>query len=110
MKILTQKNPNIKINYIYVIRRKINKIKFYKILEIISLVYYWFYCRSYIDIPNSTIMLVLDANRFGASSLHQIRGRVGRSDLQGYCYLIAKNLLQATRRLKSLEDSNNGLI
>lgn len=62
-----------------------------------------------IDIPNSTIMLVLDAYRFGASSLHQIRGRVGRSDLQGYCYLISEATTDnSKRRLQSLVDSNNG--
>lgn len=62
-----------------------------------------------IDIPNSTIMMVLDANRFGASSLHQIRGRVGRSDLQGYCYLIADDTTSnSQKRLQALVDSNNG--
>lgn len=110
-KILTQKNPNIKINYIYgsMPKDKQNKIlqdfrdNKFSVLIASSIV------EVGIDIPNSTIMLVLDANRFGASSLHQIRGRVGRSDLQGYCYLIAKESTpEATRRLKSLEDSNNG--
>lgn len=62
-----------------------------------------------IDIPNATIIVVLDADRFGASSLHQIRGRVGRSNKQGYCYLIAENKNANTeKRLQSLVDSNNG--
>ena len=43
-----------------------------------------------IDIPNATVMLVLDAHRFGASSLHQIRGRVCRGKDQGYCYLVSE--------------------
>lgn len=62
-----------------------------------------------VDIPNATIMLVLDADRFGASSLHQIRGRVGRSSKQGYCYLISNSETKnAEKRLNSLVNSNNG--
>lgn len=62
-----------------------------------------------VDIPKATIMLVLDAHRFGASSLHQIRGRVGRSDLQGYCFLVSNNTgYRAERRLSALENSDNG--
>ena len=62
-----------------------------------------------INIPNATIMLVLDANYFGASSLHQIRGRVGRGELQGYCYLVADaTTSNAEKRLQSLVDSNDG--
>ena len=62
-----------------------------------------------INIPNATIMLVLDANYFGASSLHQIRGRVGRGELQGYCYLVADaTTANAEKRLQSLVDSNDG--
>lgn len=62
-----------------------------------------------VDIPNATIMLVLDADRFGASSLHQIRGRVGRSSKQGYCYLISDSSSEAaSRRLSSLVESNDG--
>lgn len=62
-----------------------------------------------IDIPNATIILVLDADRFGASSLHQIRGRVGRNSEQGYCYLVSDKTSGASeRRLGSLVDSNDG--
>lgn len=62
-----------------------------------------------VDIPNATVMLVLDADRFGASSLHQIRGRVGRSSKQGYCFLISNSETKnAEKRLNSLVNSNNG--
>ena len=61
------------------------------------------------DVPNATIMLVLDAHNFGASSLHQIRGRVGRSEKQGYCYLVSDKVFgNSKKRLDSLVDSNDG--
>lgn len=62
-----------------------------------------------VDIPNATTMIILDADRFGASSLHQIRGRVGRSDKQGYCFLVSNTDAKAgEKRLNSLVMSNNG--
>lgn len=62
-----------------------------------------------IDIPNATVMLVVGADRFGASSLHQIRGRVGRSDLQSYCFLVPDGSSDSSqKRLQSLVDSNDG--
>lgn len=62
-----------------------------------------------INIPEATLMIVLDADRFGASSLHQIRGRVGRSDKQSYCYLVSSGTSKGSeRRLTSLVESNNG--
>lgn len=62
-----------------------------------------------VDIPNATVMLVLDADRFGVSSLHQIRGRVGRNKHQSYCFLISgKNTQSVSIRLNSLVNSNNG--
>ena len=58
-----------------------------------------------IDIKNSTMMIIYDANRFGLATLHQLRGRVGRNDFQSYCYLICND---KTPRLKVLEESNDG--
>ncbi len=44
-----------------------------------------------IDIPDANIILINDAHRFGLSQLHQLRGRVGRSDKQAYCILVTKD-------------------
>jgi len=55
-----------------------------------------------IDIKNATMMVVLDANRFGLSTLHQLRGRVGRNDLQCFCYYVSKK--EECERLKVLEE------
>lgn len=58
-----------------------------------------------IDVPNATMMVIYNAERFGLATLHQLRGRVGRNDVQSYCYLIS-NL--EVERLKVLEESNDG--
>jgi len=63
-----------------------------------------------IDIPNATIMMVEGSERFGLSSLHQLRGRVGRSDKQSYCLLFTEsNSPQVRKRLEALVKYNNGL-
>jgi len=62
-----------------------------------------------VDIPRATVMIVENAERFGLAQLHQLRGRVGRGGLPGYCILLAGEASQKTlRRLKVLESSNDG--
>jgi len=62
-----------------------------------------------IDIPNATIMIIEDADRFGLSQLHQFRGRVGRSEMQSYCFLFTSSTtLKSKDRLKALEKFNSG--
>ena len=58
-----------------------------------------------IDVPNATMIVIYDAYRFGLSALHQLRGRVGRNDLQSYCILISN---REAERLKVLESTNDG--
>lgn len=61
-----------------------------------------------VDVPNSTVILIENADRFGLAQLHQLRGRVGRSDQQSYCYLMMSDTSTPTRRLKEIEKSNDG--
>ncbi len=62
-----------------------------------------------IDIPNATVMVILDADRFGLSQLHQLRGRVGRGSHPGTCLLVADAATEeATERLAAMVASNDG--
>ena len=58
-----------------------------------------------VNVPNASMIVIFDANMFGLSTLHQLRGRVGRSDIQSYCILVAKESLE---RLRLLEKTNDG--
>lgn len=61
-----------------------------------------------VDVPNATVMLIENAERFGLAQIHQLRGRVGRSEHQGYCYLMPADAKAPSKRLKALERSSDG--
>lgn len=62
-----------------------------------------------IDVPNATVMVVLGAERFGLSQLHQLRGRVGRGSEKSYCLLVGDTAApEAVRRLAALESTDDG--
>ena len=62
-----------------------------------------------VDVPNATLMVIEDADRFGLSQLHQLRGRVGRGKAKSYCILTSHNgNLETLQRLKALCKTNDG--
>jgi len=61
-----------------------------------------------VDVPNATVMLIEDAEQYGLSQLHQLRGRVGRSSHQSYCYLLTSDTKKPSERLREVERSNDG--
>lgn len=64
-----------------------------------------------VDVPNATVMLIENSERFGLSQLHQLRGRVGRNDLQSYCILHTASKSQETReRLNIMTETNDGFV
>jgi len=64
-----------------------------------------------IDIPNATVMLIEHAERFGLTQLHQLRGRVGRSNVKSFCILVERNITDTSRkRLTIMEKTNDGFI
>jgi ATP-dependent DNA helicase RecG len=60
------------------------------------------------DVPNATVMVVLDAQAFGLAQLHQLRGRVGRGAEKSYCILVSPGGGEDTRRLEALARTNDG--
>ncbi|TSA83721.1 ATP-dependent DNA helicase RecG [Deinococcus detaillensis] len=64
-----------------------------------------------VDVPNASVMVIENAERFGLSQLHQLRGRVGRGSAKSYCLLVAGEYSQKTRkRLKIIEGSTDGFV
>ena len=60
-----------------------------------------------VDVKNATMIVIFDAYRFGLSALHQLRGRVGRNELQSYCILISD---RESKRLEILTKTNDGFV
>lgn len=60
-----------------------------------------------VDVPNATMIVIFDANRFGLSTLHQLRGRVGRNKLESKCILISNS---DTKRLEIMRDTHDGFV
>lgn len=64
-----------------------------------------------VNVPNATIMIVMDADRFGLSQLHQLRGRVGRGDKQSYAVLVANPKTESGKqRMKIMTETTNGFV
>jgi ATP-dependent DNA helicase RecG len=61
-----------------------------------------------VDVPNANIMLIESPERFGLAQIHQLRGRVGRGGGQGFCYLLLSDDAPPSRRLRAVEQSNDG--
>jgi ATP-dependent DNA helicase RecG len=61
-----------------------------------------------VDVPNATVMLVENAERFGISQLHQLRGRVGRGEHRSTCFLSTSNVASGSRRLRALVEHSDG--
>lgn len=64
-----------------------------------------------VDVPNATVMLILDADRFGLSQLHQLRGRVGRGQRQSYAFLVSNPKTQyGVDRMQAMVKTNDGFV
>lgn len=61
-----------------------------------------------VDVPKANTMLIIDPERFGLAQLHQLRGRVGRGQEQAYCYLMMSDSAAPSRRLRAMEQINDG--
>jgi ATP-dependent DNA helicase RecG len=61
-----------------------------------------------VDVPNASVMIILDAHRYGLAQLHQLRGRVGRGVAESFCVLIAPDEAGAVARLEILAKTSDG--
>ncbi len=61
-----------------------------------------------VDVPNASVMVILDAHRYGLAQLHQLRGRVGRGAARSFCVLVAPDGRDDGKRLKVLAETNDG--
>lgn len=61
-----------------------------------------------VDVKNATVMVILDADRYGLSQIHQLRGRVGRGERQSYCYLVSRK--EGVERLEILKKTTDGFV
>ena len=61
-----------------------------------------------VDVPNATVMVIENADQFGLSQLHQLRGRVGRGQHKSYCYLVMTGNDKPSQRLREIESSQDG--
>ena len=65
-----------------------------------------------VDIPNASVMIIENAERFGLSQLHQLRGRVGRGASQSYCVLMSSYKLskESRKRIETMVETNDGFV
>ena len=61
-----------------------------------------------VDVPNASVMIIEGADRFGLAQLHQLRGRIGRGEHEGHCYLITASNDAPARRLRVIETVSDG--
>lgn len=61
-----------------------------------------------VDVANATVMVILGADRFGLAQLHQLRGRVGRAEHKGHCYLVMTDSKAPSKRMRAIAETTNG--
>ncbi len=108
---LTKKLPKVKISLLHGRMKEVEKVKIMQDFKDgnIDIIVSTTVIEVGIDVPNATIMVIMGADRFGLSQLHQLRGRVGRGELESYCFLMSDNENEKTvNRLKTLKDNSDG--